>query len=283
MRSPTRPAPRSNPQFESPHQFLEHEDSAGDRRVEGGGETGDGAGREQHPAIGPIATKGFAHEMAQGRGHMHARPLAAKRKSGADRKRPADELHRNDAKPRLRQLPIEDGFDMRDAASDRLGEMRRTSEAAAPAAAAQPRTTSHRPSVPCTCARTISASRNRSASSSTRIEGDPGAGNRADDKRQRGQEREAPTSSSGSPAPLNSGIIRGPFRPSDGESQSWVETASSRCCGLARCLVAAALRLSVTRWLTSGLTRSRGPGGRSGPESGGGMGSSGSRDRKACV
>ena len=110
-----------DPQFEPPHQFLEHEDAAGDWRVERRGEAGPGPGGEQHAAIGPIAPKGLADKMAQGRGHMHARPLAAKRKSGADRERAADELHRNDAKRRLRQLPVEDGFDMGDAASDRLG------------------------------------------------------------------------------------------------------------------------------------------------------------------
>src|SRR5271163_2087058 len=47
--------------------------------------------------------------------------LAAMRKPGADRERAADEFHRNDAKRRLRQLLIEHGFDMRDAASSRLG------------------------------------------------------------------------------------------------------------------------------------------------------------------
>jgi len=110
-----------DPQFESPHQFLKHEDGSGDWRVERRGEAGPCPGGEQHPAIGPIAATGLADEMAQGRGHVHARPLAAKGKPGADRERAADELHRNDAKRRLWQLLIEDGFDMRNAASSRLG------------------------------------------------------------------------------------------------------------------------------------------------------------------
>ena len=110
-----------DPQFEPPHQFLEHENGAGDWRVERRGEARSRPGGQQHATIGPIAPKNFADKMAQGRGHVHARPLAAKRKPGADRERAADELHRNDAKRRLRQLPIEHGFDMRDAASSRLG------------------------------------------------------------------------------------------------------------------------------------------------------------------
>jgi hypothetical protein len=59
--------------------------------------------------------------MTKGSGHVDARPLAAKGKPGADCERAANEFHRNDAKRRLPQLLIEDGFDMRDAASSRLG------------------------------------------------------------------------------------------------------------------------------------------------------------------
>ena len=110
-----------DPQFEPPHQFLEHEDGAGDWRVERRGEARSRPGGKQHATIRPIAPKSSADKMAQGRGHVHARPLAAKRKPGANREHAADELHRNDAKRRLRQLPIEDGFDMRNAASSRLG------------------------------------------------------------------------------------------------------------------------------------------------------------------
>ena len=69
-----------NPQFEPPHQFLEHENDAGDRCVERRGETRARPGGKQHAAIGPIAPKSFADEMAERRGHVHAWPLAAKRK-----------------------------------------------------------------------------------------------------------------------------------------------------------------------------------------------------------
>ena len=82
-------------------------------------------------------------------GHVHARPLAAKRKPDADREHAADELHRNDTKRRFLQLLSENGFDLRDAASDRLGEIQRTSEAAIPAAAAQAATINQTPSGPC--------------------------------------------------------------------------------------------------------------------------------------
>src|SRR6185437_16421581 len=107
--------------FEPPHQLLEHEDAAGDRRVEGGGEPGSGPRGEQHPAVGPAAPEDFADEMAERRGHVHAWPLAAKRKPGTDGERAADELDRNDAKARLGQLAVQDGFDMWNAAADRLG------------------------------------------------------------------------------------------------------------------------------------------------------------------
>ena len=182
-----------DPQFEPPHQFLEHEDGAGDRRVERRGEAGPRPGGKQHAAIGPIASKNFADQMAQGPGHVHARPLAAERKPGADRERAADELHRNDTKRRLRHLPSEDGFDLRDAAAGRLGRD--------PANQRSRDSRSHR------------ASRDdepdalgplRMGKSEKRIAqlirlfeqeheaGDASAGDRAHDERQNGQEREAP-------------------------------------------------------------------------------------------
>ena len=49
----------------------------------------------------------------------------------------------------LLQLLSENGFDLRDAASGRLGEIQRTSEAAIPAAAAQAATINQTPSGPC--------------------------------------------------------------------------------------------------------------------------------------
>jgi hypothetical protein len=109
-----------HPQFEAAHQFLEHENGAGDRRVERSRKAGPGACSQQHAAIGPIAPEGSADEMAESAGHVHARPLAAERQSGADCERAADEFYWNDAKRRLRHLPLENGFDLRNAAAGRL-------------------------------------------------------------------------------------------------------------------------------------------------------------------
>ena len=182
-----------DPQFEPPHQFLEHENGAGDRRVERRGEARSGAGGKQHAAIGPIAPKDLADQMAERRGHVHARTFAAKRKPGADRERAADELHRNDAKRRLRQLPVQDRLDMGDAASGRLRRDPADERSRDSRAAAQAATRSQKPSGPCACARAI-----KRVAQSIRLfeqeheEGDASAGNRAHDERENGQEREAP-------------------------------------------------------------------------------------------
>ena len=199
-----------DPQFEPPHQFLEHEDGAGDWRVERRGEAGSRPGGKQHPAIGPIAPKNFADKMAQGRGHVHARPLAAKRKPGADRERAADELHRNDTKRRLRQLPIEDGFDLRDAASGRLG--RDPANQRSRDSRRRPASRDQQPEA--LGPLRMGEDEKRIAQSIRLFEqehetGDASAGDRAHDERQSGQEREAPAPFAfGSSPPLNSEIIR---------------------------------------------------------------------------
>ena len=86
--------------------------------------------------------------MAKGRGHMHARPLAAKRKPGTDRQRPADELTGMMRNRASGNCPFRTASTCGMPLPTDCGETRRTSEAATPAAAAQPTTKSQIPSAP---------------------------------------------------------------------------------------------------------------------------------------
>ena len=69
------------PRLEAPHQLLQHEDRPGDGRVEGGGEAGARAGRQERPAVGPVAAERHADQVGQARPHLHARPFAAQGQS----------------------------------------------------------------------------------------------------------------------------------------------------------------------------------------------------------
>ena len=109
--------------LESLHQFLEDEDGARDRRVEGGPEARAGPGRNQHPAVRPASTEYLSDKMSEARAHLDGGALAAEREAGADREQAAEELDRNQAKRDRRKLPAQDRFDMRDAASRRVGEV----------------------------------------------------------------------------------------------------------------------------------------------------------------
>ena len=107
--------------LESLHQFLEDEDGAGDRRVEGGAEARAGSCRDQHPAVRPASAEYLSDKMSEARAHLDGRALAAEREAGADREQAAEELDRYQAKRDRRKLPAQNGFDMRDAASRRVG------------------------------------------------------------------------------------------------------------------------------------------------------------------
>ena len=102
-------------------QFLQDENGAGDRRVERGRKAGARAGRQKHPAVGPVAAEHFPDQVGHGRPHLNARALTTQRKPRPDRQHPADELDRDDAKRRLRQFPVQHRLDVRDAAPRRIG------------------------------------------------------------------------------------------------------------------------------------------------------------------
>jgi hypothetical protein len=93
--------------------------------------------------------------------------------ASADRERATDELHRNDAKRRLRQLLIEHNLDVRDAAADRL--RRRCHERATPQSRSRPQaaTNSQTPSGPWACAKATSASRSDPPVRAKHETGDP--------------------------------------------------------------------------------------------------------------
>ena len=105
-----------NAQLESPHQFLQDENGAGDRRVESSGQACPGACGKQHSAVGPAASKFLADQMPDGRRHLDGRAFAAERQPRTDRQHPCNEFHRYDAKRRLRQFLVQHRLDVWDAA-----------------------------------------------------------------------------------------------------------------------------------------------------------------------
>ena len=99
------------------HQFLQHKNGAGNRRVESRGQAGAGTGGEQHSTVRQVAPEHAAHEIADVRAHLHAGSLPPEGESRTDREQPADELDRDQVKRHLRQLPAQHRLDVRDAAS----------------------------------------------------------------------------------------------------------------------------------------------------------------------
>ena len=73
----------------SPHQFLQDENGAGDRRIERGGQACPRAGCKQHSAVGPAAPKFLADQMPNGRRHLDTRAFTAERQPRTDRQHPS--------------------------------------------------------------------------------------------------------------------------------------------------------------------------------------------------
>ena len=98
-------------------QFLEHENRARHRRIKGCCEAGTGACCEEHSAVRPGAPEDLSNKMGNARSHLDTRALATEREPGTNRKQPAEELHRYQAKWRLRQFTVEHRLDVRNAAA----------------------------------------------------------------------------------------------------------------------------------------------------------------------
>jgi hypothetical protein len=63
-----------------------------------------------------VASKFLADQMPDGRRDLDTRAFTAERQPRTDRQNPSDELHRYDAKRRLRQFLVQDRLYMWDAA-----------------------------------------------------------------------------------------------------------------------------------------------------------------------
>ena len=105
---------------EFPGEFLKDKDSSGERRIERGGKSGARARREQRQAVGGIPAKGFPEQVRQGRAHLDAWPLAAKREARADRQHAAEEFDRQQNQRRWRQLAVEHRLNVGNAAARRI-------------------------------------------------------------------------------------------------------------------------------------------------------------------
>ena len=107
--------------IEPSYQLFEDEDSAGNRCIEGGGEPSTCTGREQHSPVRPAAAKNPSYDIGYRCSHLHNRALAAEREPSADRQQPTKELHRDQLWRRRRQLAVQHGLDMWNAASRSRG------------------------------------------------------------------------------------------------------------------------------------------------------------------
>ena len=105
--------------FETADQLFQDEDRAGDRRVECGGEACACAGGDEDAAIGPVAAECFSDEVGEAGAHLHAGTFAAEGEAGADREDAADEFYGDQPEGRGRELFVEHGFDVGDAAAGR--------------------------------------------------------------------------------------------------------------------------------------------------------------------
>ncbi len=106
--------------LESLRQFLQHENRAGDRRVEGGGEARARARREQHPAVRRTKAAAPPDKMRDARAHLDARPFAAQREARTDGEQAAEKLDRQQHEGRGRRLAAQDRLDMGNAAARRM-------------------------------------------------------------------------------------------------------------------------------------------------------------------
>jgi len=121
--------------IEPPHELLEHENGAGNRRIERGGEPGARTSRQQHLPVRPAEATDPSYQIGDRGSHLHARTLSAECQPGADRQQSAKKLHRDQLGRRRRQLAGQHGLDMWNAASRSRGrkatdEPRRNSDSA---------------------------------------------------------------------------------------------------------------------------------------------------------
>jgi hypothetical protein len=99
------------------HKLLEHENRARQWSVERGSKAGTRTCRKQHPAILPLAAADVTDKVGNARPHLYARAFPTERKPGADCEHTAAEFHPDEVKRRLRDLLVQHGLDMGDAAS----------------------------------------------------------------------------------------------------------------------------------------------------------------------
>ena len=109
------------PELEAAQELLEHEDRAGERRVECGGEPRARAGGEQDSGVRGAEAEAAREEVTERRAHLHRRTLPAERETGADRQRAADELDRKDRSAYRARVAADHRLDVLDAAARRLG------------------------------------------------------------------------------------------------------------------------------------------------------------------
>ena len=83
------------------HHQLDREHDAADRRVEGRGDAGAGAGGDERDALPRRHPHDLAERRADRRTDLDDRPLAADRGAGADRDRRGERLDQRDDRPDL--------------------------------------------------------------------------------------------------------------------------------------------------------------------------------------
>ena len=104
-----------------PAHLLDHEQDAGDRRVERRGDPGAGARRDQRHRFAFATAGATGHAERGGAAHVHGRTLPAEREAGTQRQSPSDELHRQDPPPAQRPDIQQRALDLLNAAAGGFG------------------------------------------------------------------------------------------------------------------------------------------------------------------
>jgi hypothetical protein len=102
-------------------QFLDHEQNTRDRGVEGGGDPGARAGRQQSPGLAFVAMGLVGDAECCGTPHLHRRSLASQNEACPERHAAGGKFDCENASPAHRPQAEQDAFDLLHAAAARLG------------------------------------------------------------------------------------------------------------------------------------------------------------------
>ena len=105
------------------HHLFQGKEHRGHRRIEGGGNGGRGANRDQRLHLLRAQSQPASKHRGDARAHLHRRPLAAQRNAAGQRRRRAKELAQNGAQRDESVARKERRLGLRNAAAARIGKV----------------------------------------------------------------------------------------------------------------------------------------------------------------